>query len=213
MLEKGTKVKESTVIYSFMSDLYDGIFLEISLLIGILHLSISFIRNLYRNWSGFGWMCTMYGGFLYFPKVLDSYSILVYTGVIERNLSYVIGEQLLYGGLILAVLLSIIQSKSLSGITALFSAIEVFSDVLSYLRLYALGLASMVLASTFNEMGVSVGLMFGWIIILLGHCINITLGVMAGVIHGLRLNFLEWYHHCYEGEGKKFSPLRLLKTE
>jgi V/A-type H+-transporting ATPase subunit I len=53
------------------------------------------------------------------------------------------------------------------------------------------------------------GLFFGALIIALGHVTNITLGIMGGVIHGLRLNFLEWYHHCFEGGGKKFNPLKL----
>lgn len=214
ILENGTKKKGNNLVYELMGDIYDSIFLELSLIIGIIHLCISFARNLYRHWSGIGWIFTLIGGYLYFPKILQGYSMLVYTGVIDRNLSIIIGEQMLYGGLIGAVLLSIIQERSISGIAALFKAIEVFADCLSYLRLYALGLASMVLAGTFNEIGPDIGgPMFGWIIILLGHTVNITLGVMAGVIHGLRLNFLEWYHHCYEGGGKKFNPLRLLKSE
>ncbi|MCH9617333.1 MAG: hypothetical protein SP4CHLAM5_07420 [Chlamydiia bacterium] len=214
ILSKGTKVKAGNLVYDLMGDIYDSIFLEISLIIGIIHLTLSFLRNMYRSWSGIGWIFTLFGGYLFFPKMLQGYSMLVYTGVISADLSFVIGEQMLYGGFSLAILLSIIQARSLSGIASLFKAIEVFSDVLSYLRLYALGLASMVLAGTFNEIGPAIGgPMFGWLIILLGHIVNITLGVMAGVIHGLRLNFLEWYHHCYEGGGKKFSPLRLLKSE
>lgn len=214
ILSKATKVKGDNLVYDLMGDVYDSIFLEISLIIGIIHLTFSFLRNMYRSWAGVGWIATLFGGYLFFPKMLQGYSMLVYTGVISRELSFIIGEQMLYGGFGAAILLSIIQARSLSGIASLFKAIEVFSDVLSYLRLYALGLASMVLAGTFNEIGPAIGgPMFGWIIVLLGHVVNITLGVMAGVIHGLRLNFLEWYHHSYEGGGKKFSPLRLLKSE
>jgi V/A-type H+-transporting ATPase subunit I len=124
--------------------------------------------------------------------------------------AFIVGEQLLYGGLIVAIVLSIVQT-GFSGLASVFKIVEVFADTLSYLRLYALGLASMVLAGTFNEMGAMVGgYVFGAIIIVLGHMINIGLGVGAGVIHGLRLNFLEWYHHSFEGGGKKFNPLRLL---
>ena len=124
-----------------------------------------------------------------------------------------LGQQLLYGGLALAVLLSVIQEKW-AGLASLFKVIEIFADTLSYLRLYALGLASMVMAATFNEIGMAIGgYSAGWIIILLGHCVNISLGILAGVIHGLRLNFLEWYHHSFEGGGYKFNPLRLLVKE
>ena len=40
--------------------------------------------------------------------------------------------------------------------------------------------------------------------------INIALGIMSGVIHGLRLNFIEWYHYSYTGGGKLFNPLKKL---
>jgi V/A-type H+-transporting ATPase subunit I len=50
-------------------------------------------------------------------------------------------------------------------------------------------------------------------LVLIAHFINLVLGTMGGVIHGLRLNFLEWYHYSFEGGGKKFQPLKLLKIE
>ncbi|MBM3193831.1 MAG: V-type ATP synthase subunit I, partial [Chlamydiae bacterium] len=104
--------------------------------------------------------------------------------------------------------------ERLAGLAIVFKLIEVFADVLSYLRLYALGLAGMVMASTFNEMGAMVGGgIIGALVIFFGHTINITLTVMAGVLHGLRLNFLEWYHHCFEGGGRKFRPLRVFIKE
>jgi len=214
IIEKATKKKGNHIVYDLMDTTYDGIFLELSLLVGIFHLCTSFARNLYRSWSGFGWILALLGGYLYFPKILNAYSMAVYTGLMTRDYSIQLGEYMLYGGLISAVVLAIIQERSIAGIGVIVKAIEVFADTLSYLRLYALGLASMVLAGTFNEIGPAIGgPVFGPIIILLGHIVNISLGVMAGVIHGLRLNFLEWYHHCYEGGGKKFSPLRLLKRE
>ena len=107
----------------------------------------------------------------------------------------------------------LIQQRWL-GLTIVFKVIEVFADTLSYLRLYALGLAGMVMASTFNDMGAMVGGgILGAIVILFGHSVNITLTVAAGVLHGLRLNFLEWYHHSFEGEGRKFRPLKLFTKE
>ena len=53
------------------------------------------------------------------------------------------------------------------------------------------------------------GWIFGILIIIVGHTINITLSLIGGIIHGLRLNFLEWYRHCFEGGGKMLKPLRL----
>ena len=71
---------------------------------------------------------------------------------------------------------------------------------------------------TFNGMGASIldkfgafGIIFGVLIIIFGHLMNISLNIMSGAIHGLRLNFIEWYHYSFEGDGKLFDPLRLLK--
>ena len=91
------------------------------------------------------------------------------------------------------------------------TVIEVFADVLSYLRLYALALAGSIMANTFNSFSSKMPFIFGILVLIIGHTLNIVLSVMGGVIHGLRLNFLEWYHYSFEGEGKKHRPLALLQ--
>ena len=195
--------------YTIMEEMYNSLLMEISLIVGVIHLSLSFLRNFRKSWSGLGWIFALWGGYIFFPTIIDAVPIFNYMGWLKPHVSTVIGEQLLYGGLVLAVILALIQEK-LAGIAAIFKVIEVFADTLSYLRLYALGLASMVMAMTFNEMGMAAGYIGGALIILGGHIVNIGLAAAAAVIHGLRLNFLEWYHHCYEGGGKKFNPLRLI---
>lgn len=213
VLEAGIKVKEGRVSYKFMEEMNNNLLIEIAILIGIIHLSLSFLRNLYRNWSGIGWVIAMWGSYLFFPKIVNAVSLVQYLHWVAPYNSCFIGQQLLYGGLGVAVLLAMIQQR-LAGITSIFKVIEVLADTLSYLRIYALGLASMVMASTFNDMGAMVGGgVLGAIVILFGHTINIVLGTMAGVLHGLRLNFLEWYHHSFEGGGKNFRPLRLFIKE
>jgi len=209
-INQATTIKDGHKAYVFMDNIYDSLLLEIALLVGVIHISLSFLRNIRRSWASIGWVCMIWGGFLFFPKMLDANTMIHYLGLLTPETSFVLGEKLLYGGFGLAILLSLIQEKW-SGLAACFKVIEIFADTLSYLRLYALGLASMVLAATFNEIGMMFsGYGVGYLIILLGHGVNITLAIMAGVIHGLRLNFLEWYHHSFEGGGQKFNPLRLL---
>lgn len=210
LMEKAVKEKNGVQKFVIMEEMYDSILLEIALLVGILHLSLGFCRNLYRNWAGIGWVAMMWGGYLYLPKMLDAITMVHYLNWMSYPTSTFLGQQLLYGGLGLAILCSIIQSKW-AGLLAIMKVLEIFADTLSYLRLYALGLASMVLGATFNDIGINmVGISFGWIVILFGHIINIGLAAGGGMIHGLRLHFLEWFHHCFEGEGYKFNPLRLL---
>ena len=98
--------------------------------------------------------------------------------------------------------------KGLSGLTGISSA---FSDALSYLRLFALGLASASLAGTFNAMAGQVkellpgiGILFALLIALLGHTLNFFLAVAGGFIHGLRLNFIEFFRWSITEEGRPF---------
>jgi len=196
--------------YEMLETFKDDILMEFSLLIGTIHVILSFLRNLRKNLAGLGLIAFMIGGYLFLPSMLNATSLLNFTGIVSKEVARPLGIELLGGGVVVAIITSLIQNKW-KGLAEVVTSIQIFADVLSYVRLYALGLASMILASTFNELGESVGLVGGVLIALIGHSINITIGIMGGVIHGLRLNFLEWYHYSFEGGGKMFNPLRILK--
>ena len=90
-------------------------------------------------------------------------------------------------------------------------------DVLSYLRLYALGLAGGMLGNTFNFLaGMSLGmkapgvnyLLFVFIL-LIGHVLNLALSCLGAFVHPLRLTFVEYFKNSgYEGSGRAFRPLK-----
>ena len=89
-------------------------------------------------------------------------------------------------------------------------------DVLSYLRLYALGLAGSMLGMAFNDMGKMVlgdgSNYILWIpfilLVLIGHTLNIAMCALGAFVHPLRLNFLEFFKNSgYEAGGRKFNPL------
>jgi V/A-type H+-transporting ATPase subunit I len=95
------------------------------------------------------------------------------------------------------------------------SLMSAFADMLSYLRLFALGVASLELAKAFNTMGMNVGFGdifrgFGAAIILfLGHTMNIALSAMSVLVHALRLNALEFSMHLgLEWSGIEYKPFR-----
>jgi V/A-type H+-transporting ATPase subunit I len=102
--------------------------------------------------------------------------------------------------------------RLLDGLRALTDITKAFGDVLSYLRLFALGLASASLALTFNDLAhqagqiQGVGLLFAILILLVGHLLNLMLALMSGVVHGLRLNYIEFYNWALSGEGYAFQP-------
>jgi len=204
--------KEGKITYPLSSDLNDSILFEFSILVGVIHISLSLLRYANRNWANFGWVAASIGGYLFLPATLKTTSLVEFMGWISKDMATSVGQQLLYGGIGVAILAGVIQKKW-KGLLEIPNAIQIFSDILSYLRLYALALASSIMASTANEMGVNAGLVVGFLIVVLGHILNITLGTMGGVIHGLRLNFIEWYHYSFEGEGKIFNPLRKLRTK
>jgi V/A-type H+-transporting ATPase subunit I len=97
----------------------------------------------------------------------------------------------------------------LKGVTELSRA---FGDVLSYLRLFALGLASIKLAQAFNGLAAQsfaskgIGILLGLIVLILGHSINLAMGILSGVVHGLRLNLIEFFNWSVPEEGAKFVP-------
>ena len=96
----------------------------------------------------------------------------------------------------------------LKGTTELSKA---FGDVLSYLRLFALGLASIKLAEAFNELAAAsfaskgVGVLLGLLVLMVGHGINFSMGIMSGVVHGLRLNMIEFFNWSLPEEGERFQ--------
>lgn len=152
------------------------------------------------------------GAYLYFPYYLKVPSFLNFVGGIDLVRGGEIGLELMYAGIGVAWVLSIIK-HGWTGIFEVMTLIQVFADSLSYLRLYALGLAGAIVASTINEIASGMPLFAAVFLILCAHAVNIMLGTMSGIIHGLRLNFLEWYHYSFEGGGKEFQPLMLLKKE
>lgn len=207
-VEKGPAAEKPVVYESFA----DSILLEFSLVIGIIHIMISLLRYAPRNWANFSWVAFLIGGYLFFPTMLHITSMANFLNLVSPEVAAPIGLQLLYVGMGGALALALIQKKW-AGLKELMRLIEIFGDVLSYLRLYALALAGMILAQTFNAMGEVIGLVGGFFIIILGHGVNISLGLMSGIIHGLRLNFIEWYHYSFEGGGRLFKPLMLLKSK
>lgn len=91
-------------------------------------------------------------------------------------------------------------------------------DVLSYIRLYALGLSGAMLAQTFNsiaEMVKGTDPTWQWVpfvlILLVGHVLNLAMCCLGAFVHPLRLNFVEFFKNSgYEGIGKKYNPIRKL---
>jgi V/A-type H+-transporting ATPase subunit I len=106
-------------------------------------------------------------------------------------------------------------TQGVLGLTKISGAL---GDVLSYLRLFALGLGSASLAIEFNSMAASafeaypgIGFVFALLILALGHGVNLFLGIANGVIHGLRLNVIEFFNWGLKEEGTLYKPFKKLE--
>ena len=93
-------------------------------------------------------------------------------------------------------------------------------DVLSYIRLYALGLAGGMLGNAFNIMGTmildipvpGVNWVFCIVILIFGHVLNLAMACLGAFVHPLRLTFVEYFKNSgYEGTGLKYNPLTKTK--
>ena len=96
-------------------------------------------------------------------------------------------------------------------------ATGILGDVLSYLRLYALGMAGAMLGAAFNELGMTVlgenpnvGTAIGFaLIVAFGHVLNLLMACLGAFVHPLRLTFVEYFKNVgYEGSGKKYNPFK-----
>lgn len=96
---------------------------------------------------------------------------------------------------------------------AVYGLINIFSDILSYARLFGLLLSGMIISQTFNDMGTGMfssgpmGIVLGVLVILAGHIFNLGMGVLGAYIHDSRLQYIEFFSKFYTGEGDKFTPI------
>ena len=206
--------------------------MQLSVLIGMVHICLSLILRGLRAakdekdfitpliniawiggiWSFFFWYAFDKGGSTVF-NAADPAAISA-NGLLSLEI---------FAGIL--VVLYAIQAKTFNpfkmlyaSFFGLYNGVQFFSDILSYIRLFALGLSGALLAQTFNnlagqvlDLGV-IGYIFAPLIAIFGHLLNIALCLMGGVIHGLRLNFLEWYRWCFDGSGRRFVPFKNLMT-
>ncbi len=181
----------------------------ISIIMGMIHISVALAIRFYRTHDlvALGWIIVIWSGYV------------VLTSKMGKGLDSPIATWVAIGGFILVVAFTSTSRnpviRILLGLNGALGVVQLMADVLSYMRLFALGLATMYMCQTFNmlaEMPYNglpyVGFIPAVLILIFGHSINLLLGIMGGVVHGLRLNFLEWYRWSFEGDGLMFKHFR-----
>ncbi|MBQ7194293.1 MAG: ATPase V [Bacteroidales bacterium] len=201
---------------------YDGT-MVLALIVGIVHLCLAMIvktvyatknKGFLGSLSTWGWTLLIVGG-----VCVGAVSLM---GVIDAEATRI---AIIVIGLLSALgifLLNNLHRNPLinigSGLWETYNtATGILGDVLSYLRLYALGLAGSMLGYAFNNLA-TMALGDGgarWIafilIVLVGHTLNIAMAALGAFVHPLRLNFLEFFKNSgYEGSGRNYHPLKKL---
>lgn len=152
-----------------------------------------------------------------FMLVGIAFFILTATGVIPTSLGEVGKWWVIFGAVALVLTQGrdkkSIIGKLLSGILSLYGLVGYMSDVLSYSRLLALGLATAIIALAVNVIvGLAAGIPYvGWLLAIVifigGHILNLLINALGSFIHAGRLQFVEFFGKFMEAGGTDFRPL------
>jgi V/A-type H+/Na+-transporting ATPase subunit I len=111
------------------------------------------------------------------------------------------------GLVIVGVVLVTVSQGAIGLLLGPLSVLGVIGNVLSYLRLAAVGLASVYLAGVANTLAGEGPLLLGIIVATFFHALNLALAAFSPMIQSLRLHYVEFFGQFHEGDGRLFSPL------
>ena len=190
-------------------------------ILGTVQLSLACVMNIRRktrekdlSWvADLGWLCA----------ICALYFVVLYL---------VIGEQVNLTPIAAVVLLGFVLVVCFGGMspdktfaqglkaglgnafTVFLNTISAFGNIMSYIRLFAVGMASLAIAQSFNNMALGFKgplVVVGILIILVGHGLNIVMGLLSVVVHGVRLNLLEFSGQLgMEWTGTAYAPFKKL---
>lgn len=220
-----SELKEFMIVGKIGDTSYDKQML-LALIIGVVHISIAMLVKAIgqtvrfgfkESLSAWGWLLLVVGfittGSLSFFKVISedvsTWAFILIGGIasigiyllnnIHRNVFVNIG----------------------AGVWDTYNmATGLMGDVLSYIRLYALGLAGGMLGGVFNQLafmvndaaGTAIGWLFCGLILVFGHTLNIAMSCLSAFVHPLRLTFVEYFKNSgYEGKGEAYKPFATVK--
>lgn len=199
---------------------YDGT-MVLALVIGIIHLLLAMIVKTVYATKNKGFLNSLSTwGWTVFWTGLTVIGVIALAGIIDKSVTK---WAIIILGIVCAIgifpLNNIHRNPLINVGSGLWDAYNmatgILGDILSYLRLYALGLAGAMLGFAFNDLAkMTLGDGgFGWIpfilIVVVGHTLNIAMAALGAFVHPLRLNFLEFFKNSdYEGVGVNYNPLK-----
>ena len=152
-----------------------------------------------------GWILVLWAAFFLARMLILGYALPA------------VAKWLIISGVVLVIFCSSPQRNILKAVasglgTVALSIMNNFTDVVSYIRLFAVGLAGVAISDTVNSLAASVGQdapLAKPFILLAGHTLNIVLGPISVLVHGVRLNVLEFSSHVgLSWSGRPYKPLK-----
>ncbi len=186
-------------------------------IIGAVHLTIAHLWNIMRAWNSlkalaqFGWICSTWTMFFMARNL-----------VLGHPLPGWLGWMFIVGVVLIILFMTAprdFKTEWFNHVMLPLNIVSNFVDVVSYIRLFAVGTAGYAVASSFNKMilgggidGILAGLVAA-LLLFLGHALNILLSVMGVLVHGVRLNTLEFSSHIgMAWTGILFKPFARLDS-
>ena len=205
-------------IAGMWEDLNNRIVQWLCFLLAAIHLTsariFKFITDIKENWravGNLGWALLLTANFL------AAVNLIVFPGTFPTTFGYT--------AYIAGAVLVTVTTTPQDFLNLPFALIGSFTDVLSYIRLFAVGLAGTCIAINFNNMGAMLldgksGISYFFMmlamiaIVLFGHVLNIALSFLSVLAHGVRLNTLEFSGHMgMQWTGTRYKPLAKFKNE
>lgn len=179
--------------------------LVIGAIIGFIHINLSILLGFINEWKNHGLKTA-------FLARASWYIFEAGLAIIALTSLKIITTIPNYIGIALAIISAIMIYLG-EGVQGIIEIPSLFSNTLSYLRLGAVGLASVGLAVVINEKLAmpfmekgGIFIFISIIILIIGHTINIALGIIGPFLHAIRLHYVEFFMRFYKGGGKPFKP-------
>jgi V/A-type H+-transporting ATPase subunit I len=210
------------------------LFIVLSLIIGIIHVNVGHILGLIRGVKerNRGMVLGKIGLFtlqICGIPVIAHTMLNVEIPLLNDQIYSILGYILLLSIVLITVASILERGKFLGSIFWLFDLTGILGDIMSYARIAGVGLATLYLASSFNmladwlasipssaisgTLGLVIGGIIAFIILVLAHTINLLLAGLASFIHSLRLCFVEFLFKFYEAGGREYNPFKLKARE